>query len=484
MTDRPQRQQGLPGDTEQRFQAYLGTLAAALGHRDREAPFRAYCTGVLLPGERKSVEPMAAKLAPHRVRAAHQSLHHLVAHAPWRDEAILGAVRQYVLPVLQRRGAITSWLVDDTGTPKKGRHSVGVARQYCGQLGKEENCQVAVTLSVATAHASLPIAYRLYLPESWAHDPARRATAGVPPAVRFQTKPQLALAQVRAAVAQGVPRGVVLADVAYGNDTAFRTGVSALGLRYAVGLQASTTVWPPGPGPRPPQPWRGRGRPPTRVRRTRTHQPVAVKALAQALPPGGWQRVRWREGSRRELTSRFAAVRVRPAHRDYACPQPRPEEWLLIEWPEAEPAPTTYWLSTLPTDTPLPALVATAKGRWRIERDYQELKQELGLAHFEGRGWRGVHHHATLCIAAYGFLVAERSRFPPRRRGAPRRRSASEVSAGERPGDAGAARAARARLDPLPPTPCARRPRPGAAALPVLFARTDARIPPMPFMTQ
>ena len=399
--------------SESRFAAYVEALSSALGHADRRAPLKAYCTGLLLPGERKSVEPMAARVAPGRVQAAHQSLHHFVAKAEWSDAALLAVVRAQVLPVLERQGAIRAWIVDDTGFPKKGTHSVGVARQYCGQLGKQDNCQVAVSLSVANDHASLPIAYRLYLPESWANDADRRAKAGIPEDVVFRTKAEIALDQIRAALAAGVPRGVVLADAGYGIDTALRTGLTQTGLTYVVGIQSSTSLWPPGTAPLPAKPWSGRGRPPSLVRRHPAHQPTSAKQLAQALPVEAWHGVTWRAGTHAPLTSRFAAVRVRPAHRDYWRSAPRPEEWCLIEWPEGDSEPTKYWLSTLPEETRLAELVDRAKLRWRIERDYQELKQEIGLAHYEGRGWRGFHHHATLAIAAYGFLVSERSLIPP-----------------------------------------------------------------------
>jgi SRSO17 transposase len=425
---------------ERRFDDHLDAIAGVLGHADRRAPARAYCTGLLLPGERKSVEPMAARLAPQRVRAAHQSLHHLVAKAAWRDEAVLDVVRERVLPAIERHGPIRYWIIDDTGFPKKGRHSVGVARQYCGQLGKQDNCQVAVTLAVANAHAGLPIAYRLYLPEAWTGDPARRAKAGVPDEVAFRTKPAIALEQIRHAVEQGVPGGVVLADAGYGIDTDFRTSLTVLDLPYVVGVQASTSLWPPGTGPLPPKAWGGRGRPPKLLRRDPEHQPVAAEELAKGLPAAAWRTVTWREGSRRAaLASRFAAVRVRPAHRDDQLPAPRPEEWLLIEWPEGEKEPTKYWLSTLPAATGIEELVATAKARWRIERDFRELKQEIGLGHYEGRGWRGFHHHASLCIAAYGFLAAERCRFPPERRFDRDQLPAPALPAGFRPRGAGAA---------------------------------------------
>jgi SRSO17 transposase len=399
--------------SESRFGAYVEALSAALGHADRKAPLKAYCTGLILPGERKSVEPMAARVAPGRVSAAHQSLHHFVAMADWSDDAMLAVVRAQALPALERQEPIRAWIVDDTGFPKKGRHSVGVARQYCGQLGKQDNCQIAVSLSVANDQGSLPIAYRLYLPESWANDRGRRAKAGVPEDVVFRTKPEIALNQIRAAVAAGVPTGTVLADAGYGVDTAFRTGVSELGLAYVVGIQSSTSLWPPGSGPLPPKTWSGRGRPPSLARRHPKHKPVSAKELAQALPEDAWHSVTWRQGSKASLSSRFAAVRVRPAHRDYWRSAPRPEEWFLVEWPQGESEPTKYWLSTLPEKTALADLVDQAKLRWRIERDYQDLKQEIGLGHYEGRGWRGFHHHATLSIAAYGFLVSERSLISP-----------------------------------------------------------------------
>jgi SRSO17 transposase len=402
-----------PGAQQKRFAAYLERLAQAAGHLDRMVPLKSYCTGLLLPGERKSVEPMAARLCPDNVRQAHQSLHHLVAHAPWSDEDILEAVRQHVLPAMQKQGGIVAWIVDDTGLVKKGTHSVGVTRQYCGQVGKQENCRVAVSLSLSTAAASLPIAWRLYLPEVWAQDKQRRKATGVPSEIRFQTKPEIALEQIRSAVQREIPTAPVLGDAGYGNDTGFRDGISELGLLYVLGIQSSVSVWPPGEAPLPKRKWKGIGRPTKLLRRNGQHAPMSVRALAISLPSSDWKMVRWREGSGKPLRSRFAALRIRPAHRDYWNSEPHPQEWLLIEWPKQESEPTKYWFSTLPAYITLPDLVRLAKHRWIIERDYQELKQELGLGHYEGRGWRGFHHHAILCIAAYGFLVAERSRFSP-----------------------------------------------------------------------
>jgi SRSO17 transposase len=402
-----------PGAQQQRFAAYLDSLARAAGHQDRAVPLKSYCTGLLLPGERKSVEPMAARLAPDDVQRMHQSLHHCVANAPWSDAALLERVRQLVLPVMQRKGPVVAWIVDDTGLVKKGTHSVGVARQYCGQVGKQENCRVAVSLSVATAQVSLPIAWRLYLPEIWAKDRKRRQQTGIPEEICFATKPAIALQQIRKAVEAQVTPAPVLADAAYGKENGFREGLTALRLAYVVGVQRTTTVWRPGDAPLSAKRWKGLGRPPKLLRRNKQHQPISVKQLAQSLAPSAWENVSWREGTKQRLRSRFAARRIRVAHRDYWRSELRAEQWLLLEWPAGQSEPTKYWLSTLPPDTKLVELVKLAKHRWIIERDYEELKQELGLGHYEGRGWRGFHHHGTLCIAAYGFLLAERSRFSP-----------------------------------------------------------------------
>jgi SRSO17 transposase len=399
--------------SESRFAAYVEGLVSVIGHKDRERPLRDYCTGLMLACERKSVEPIAAVTAPARAEAQHQSLLHFVGAGGWSDERVLAKVREMVLPEIERHGPIEAWIIDDTGLPKKGRHSVGVARQYCGQIGKEDNCQVAVSLSIANAHASLPVAYRLYLPQEWARDGVRRRKAHVPEEIVFKTKPEIALEQLRWACAAGLPRGVGLLDAGYGNNSALRAEITALGLPYVAGILSNTTVWASGRGALPPKRWSGRGRPPKRLRRDAKHWPVSVKELALALPKRAWRTLEWREGAAEALSSRFARVRVRAARRDDRRHQMRPEEWLLIEWPTGEKEPTKYWLSTLPADISFHRLVYFAKLRWRIERDYQELKQEVGLGHFEGRGWRGFHHHATLCIAAYGFLISERETISP-----------------------------------------------------------------------
>lgn len=397
----------------QEFERYLAHLGEALGHADRQAGLRGYCTGLMAPLKRKSVEPMAAHLAPSTTRSRHQSLHHFVADSAWSDEQMLRRVAQWVVPAMDFSDG-GWWIIDDTGFPKQGRHSVGVARQYCGMLGKQDNCQVAVSVTLACQAGSLPVAWRLYLPKEWAEDMARREKTGVPPDLEFATKPAIALAQIEQLMDQGAPRHCVLADAGYGVETAFRERLSELGLAYVVGVTGQVTVWPPGHAPLPPSAYSGRGNVPTRQRLgdAKHQRPLSVKELAFELDPSQWQTLEWREGTNFTLRSRFARVRVHAAHRDHQRSQLRPQEWLLIEWPEGHREPMKYWLSTLPEEVSLQRMVLEAKMRWRIERDYQDLKQELGLGHYEGRGWRGFHHHASLSIAAYGFLMTRQLRHP------------------------------------------------------------------------
>lgn len=391
----------------ERFESYMEHLAAGLGHADRSTGLKGYCTGLMLPGARKSVEPMAARIDPRHASARHQSLHHFVAKAAWSDAEMFKRVSQQVVPKMDF-SAGGFWIIDDTGFPKKGKHSVGVARQYCGVLGKQDNCQVAVSLSLANDEASLPVAYRLYLPKDWARDRKRRAIAGVPAEIKFATKTEIALAQLERLLAEGAPKHCVLADAGYGVDASFRGRLDELGMPYVVGITSAVVVWPPGVNPLPPKRYAGRGRPLVAPRRTRERQPQSVKALAEGLPASAFQTISWREGTNAPLRGRFAAVRVRHAGGNAGRARLRAEQWLLIEWPRGDAEPLKYFLSNLPADTAINDLVAKAHMRWRIERDYQDLKQELGLGHYEGRGWRGFHHHACLCIAAYGFLVSER----------------------------------------------------------------------------
>ena len=443
-----------------RFAAYVGELARVIGHADRVVPLRDYCTGLLATEGRKSVEPIAAVTAPSEVSVQHQRLLHFVNQGDWSDAPVLAEVRALVIPTIARREPIKAWIIDDTSYPKQGSHSVGVHHQYCGQLGKQANCQVAVTLSIANHHASLPVAHQLYLPKAWAEDAARRRKAHVPATIRFKTKPQIALSQVRAALAAGVPRGVVLMDASYGTNSALRAGIGALALTYVAAILPTVKV-------------RAVADPDERV---------SAKELALGLPKHAWRTITWRDGSAEKLTSRFARVRVRTAPNRGAAA--RQEETLLIEWPEGEAAPTKYWLSNLPAKTKFRDLVDITKMRWRIERDYQELKQEIGLDHYEGRGWRGFRHHATLCIATYGFLISERESIPP---SGPDRAAAIEKSAipsGYRPrGAPDPAAAPRPQLDRHHASEADRRARPHPAAMPLLRPQIPAKQATQ-FMTQ
>jgi SRSO17 transposase len=448
-------------DERVRFSGFVEQLTSVMGHADRAAPLRDYCTGLLAAQGRKSVEPLAAVTAPKEVSAQHQKLLHFVANAPWSDERVLAKVRELVQPAIERHGPIEVWIIDDTAFPKSGRHSVGAHHQYCGQLGKQANCQVVVTLSIANHHASLPIAYRLYLPKAWVEDASRRKRTHVPEEIAFRTKPQIALQQLRAACAARVARGVVLMDASYGSNMTLRTGVSALGLQYVAAIVGTVKVRATSDG----------GAPGERM---------SVKDLALSLPKHAWHTITWREGTADPLRSRFAHVRVRASPTRGRTG--RPEETLLIEWPETEAEPAKYWLSTLPESTSLERLVDIAKMRWRIERDYQELKQEIGLGHYEGRGWRGFHHHGTLCIAAYGFLVSERETIPPSGERSSRRFAKPALPNGYRPrGAPDPDRTSRSQFHRDRPSQTGGRTGSNLAALPML--RTQLHATPC-FMTQ
>jgi SRSO17 transposase len=388
---------------------FLETLTSGMGRPERRTAMTQYVTGLLLDGERKSIEPIAARLVddPAEVQAMRQRLQQCVVVSPWSAETIFGRLAR----ILDRDlPGLTAFVVDDTGFPKKGRHSVGVARQYSGTLGRTDNCQVATSLHLAGERGSGCIGMRLYLPDTWTEDRPRCRSAGVPDTTTFAPKWRHALALLDEALAAGVRRHVVLADAAFGDVTAFRDALTSRGLSYLLRVQGGLVVWPPGtPFAVPPrQGETGRRRviprPPART------PVVTLAALAARLPH---RRVTWREGSRGPQASRFAAVRVCTAHGHREGAGPGPEVWLLSEWPSGEAAPTKFYLSSLPPKTALRTLVRLAKLRWRIERDYQELKGELGLDHFEGRTWNGFHHHVALCAAAHAFLALRRALFPP-----------------------------------------------------------------------
>ena len=397
------------------FEQYMAHLSEGLGHADRHAGLRGYTTGLMSPLQRKSVEPMAAHMDPLNVRSRHQSLHHFVADANWSDEQMLLRMCQWVVPLMDFSDG-GWWIIDDTGFPKQGRHSVGVARQYCGMLGKQDNCQVAVSVSLACEAASIPVAWQLYLPQEWADDPAAaregRRTRG--DRVRHQAADRAAAdrAPDGPGGAQALRAGRCRLWRGHGvSRTPERVGLALRGgrdrQRHGVAARARAPAA---------QALQRQGPRATRLRRgdatAPEHRPRTVKDLAFDIEPDHWQAVTWREGTNAALRSHFARVRVRAAHRDDQRDELREPQWLLIEWPEGHDEPLKYWLSTLPEDTPLQRMVFEAKMRWRIERDYQDLKQDLGLGHYEGRGWRGFHHHASLSIAAYGFLLAQRLQHP------------------------------------------------------------------------
>jgi SRSO17 transposase len=394
---------------EAELESYVDSMIAGMGRPERRRAMSWYITGLLLDGDRKSIEPMAGRLVDDasEIEAMRQRLQQCVSVSAWSDEDILARLAGKLDEELP---GVEALVVDDTGLPKKGTHSVGVARQYSGTLGRVDNCQIGVSLHLAGEQGSGCISFDLYLPEEWASDMARRRTVGVPDDVAFQPKWKIALAQLDRALAAGVRKHVALADSAYGDVGDFREGLTERGLHYVVGVKGEPIVWPPESRPSvPPRPPRHHGKW-TTCHRDEEHPPVPIAELALRLK---YRCVNWREGSRGWQRSRFAAARVRTAHRHYFGHPPGDEQWLLCEWPEGEKGPTKYWLSTLPASASLRNLVRLAKLRWRIERDYQEMKQELGLDHFEGRTWRGLHHHASLCAVAHGFLALRRALFPP-----------------------------------------------------------------------
>lgn len=389
---------------EQRFLAYVDDVVKELGHADRRQPATWYIRGLILPGERKSAEPMAARVRPDNISSAQQSMLHLTGKADWDDAAVIFNVARKLRPLILTAD-LPWWIVDDVTVLKKGTHSVGVARQHSQRSGKVESCQSAVCVSMASEHGSIPTGYRLYLPElEWAHNAQRRLAAGVPAEVVFQTKGAIARDLISEAVAQGLAeaqpghqaRGVALMGPAYGDEADLRDWLSTQWLLYVAAVSGSTAVW-----------WDDHPIPPPaaghRRARDESDKPLSAAQVARALPDTKWTTVGWREGADGR-SSRFARVRVRAALGD----KHRDPEWLLIEWPEGQQRPARFWLSTLPERTSLQELVRNATGAWRSERDHQELRSELGLHQYEGRGWRGFHHHATLCFAAYGFLLQER----------------------------------------------------------------------------
>jgi len=387
---------------------FLDGLSECVKRKDQRRSFVMYVTGLLLDGERKSLQPMAMRLVDSREEheSMRQRLQQVVSAAPW-DEAEL--YRALAVKLDTELPGVSAFVVDDTGFPKKGVYSVGVHRQYSGTLGRVENCQVAASLHLAGEGTSGCIGLRLFLPETWANDATRRKTAGVPEHIGFKKKWELAIDLIDNALAAGVRKHLVLADAGYGDASEFRAELRTRGLRYLVGVQSNHCVWPPESQPALPDQEGKPGRRATRYQDDE-HPSLSIAELATKLD---FKTVTWREGSKGKQSSRFAAVRVRSAERRTKGAVPGELEWLLCEWPVGETAPTKFYLSTLPANASVKALVRAAKLRWRVERDYQEMKQEIGLDHFEGRTWRGFHHHAALCAVAHAFLALQRALFPP-----------------------------------------------------------------------
>lgn len=397
---------------DQELTTFVEFITADMGRPERRHAMGQYVHGLLLDGERKSIFPMAERLAedPSDVQGLRQRLLRCV-HSSWKDEELY---RRLATKLNDELPEVEAFVLDDTGFAKKGQHSVGVSRQYSGTLGRTDNCQVAVSLHLAGERGSGCIGMRLYLPERWTSDRDRCEAAGVPEDVDYAPKWQLGLALIDQALGWGVHPPVTLADSGYGDTTEFRDGLTARGLVYNVAVKGTTVIWRPGVVPQPPSPASkpGRGRPRTRFV-AGEEQPVSIAKLAESLGRSAYRKVTWREGSRGKLSSHFAAVRVRTAHRHSGGEPPGQEQWLLCEWPPDEKAPTKFFLSTLPASCSVRELVRTAKLRWRVERDYQDMKQEVGLDNYEGRSWSGFHHHAALCAAAHAFLALRRALFPP-----------------------------------------------------------------------
>lgn len=379
-----------------RLEDYFQTIGDILEYESRRASFAIYAMGLLGDGERKSVEPIAARACPdpEKLDALHQRLLHFAVDSQWSDREVRRTAAQYAISAMLKREPFEVWIIDDTGFLKQGAHSVGVQRQYTGSAGKITNCQIGVSLSVATRTEHVPIDFELYLPESWANDPARRKEARIPEDITFKTKPQLALQMVRRAVEDGVPKGVLVADSAYGTSAEFRAGLRSLGIDYAVGVDPKTTV----------SLLDSEGYP--------QDDAVSVKEMAFSINErGGFRRCTWRTGTQGELWAHFAVRRVVAAGVPLEQQEPL---WLLIEWRDGEPEPANYFLISVKQKMTRKRLIRLVMQRWRTERVYQDLKGELGLDHYEGRRFPGWHHHVSVALCCYAFIIAERVRhFPP-----------------------------------------------------------------------
>jgi SRSO17 transposase len=371
--------------------------------RKRES-FAMYALGILGEGDRKSTEPIAARTCadPRAINNVHSKLLYFLAESRWDDRAVRFETARYALKAMQRKGSVVPWVVDDTGFLKQGTHSVGVQRQYTGSAGKVTNCQIGVSLCAATEHDHVPLDFELYLPQCWIEDQQRRREAHIPDDVIFQTKVELALGMIERAVQAGLPGQIVLADSAYGDSTTFRNAIRYLwGLDFAVGVGPNLKVIK----------LNGRDRAIGRA--------IALGDLAVRLTSKDFRKFTWRDGTNAPLSSRFCFMRVKTTHDDGISLQDRDPLWLLIEWPNSEPRPNKFSLTTLPAKMSKKGIIRLLKERWRTERMYEDLKGELGLDHFEGRSFTGWHHHVSVVMCCYAFVVAERARaFSPQTSGA------------------------------------------------------------------
>jgi SRSO17 transposase len=389
---------------DKQLDRFLEDVIAPLGRSERRHWAKIYLQGLLLDGERKSIEPLAARVGGADV----QSLRQFVGQSPWAVEAVQRGLARKVVDLLAEPEV---WMIDETSFPKAGEASVGVARQYCGALGKIANCQVAVSLHWSTCEASCPLGWRLYLPQAWLA-PDKRAEGKIPEEIVYRSKNQLALDLVDQVLEWEVPRLPVVADSAYGNDFDFRAGLRQRGLQYAVAVEPGTKVWASDPAQAPVAARKATGRPRQYPALKDLPEAKTLLEVAQELPRQAWHTITWRQGTKGPMRSRFAQVKVWAAHGWSRQEHPgRVPEWLLIEWPEGAEAPCDYWLAQLGEQpVGLRRLVKTARSRWRVELDYRELKEELGLDHYEGRHWLGWHHHVTLVSLAFAFLRTEQAR--------------------------------------------------------------------------
>ena len=372
------------------FMAHIGR---ALGSAPQRKRFGEYALGLLLPGERKSMEPIAARLDPDHPMARFKTIQRFIGCTEWDDHAVRRAAYEWARPVLERSGPVVAWIFDDTGFLKQGKSSVFVQRQYSGTAGKVCNCQVAVSMSIATEAVSMPVDYDLYMPEQWASDPERRMEAKVPASRQFRTKPQIALDMIDRALSDGIPPAPAVMDSGYGDNGPFRATLDCIGLDYVAEIKGKTKVIvgddPEAPG-------------------------ISVRDLASSLPVEAFRRVTWRQGTKGKMSARFATRRVLIPDDEGKKFRADAKLTLLIEWSDGEDAPKKFWLASLPKRTPRKRLVRLAHIRWRVERDYEDLKQEQGLDHYEGRGYVGWNHHVSVCLAAFAFLLRERALgFPP-----------------------------------------------------------------------